>query len=451
MIAPTNRLIFWTAAVFLPCALVVSAVPEWTLLVLGIMGVFTVLAVVDAVLSTNRFGALHLEFIRTNGGAPLFRLTKDRAGMIGIHIANRDRQPRSLVVGLSFPPSVESVEETKIVSIGEQAEEYRLDWPVTPHKRGEFFLENIYAAMDSVVGFWRCRRVFPDHVELRVYPNLLGERNRVAAIFLNRGALGLHARRRVGKGREFEKLREYIPGDSFEDIHWKATARRAHPITKVYQVERTQEVYVILDASRLSGRTLQDPAQGSVSQLDRFIHAAMILGMVAERQGDLFGLLTFSDRIHGFVRARNGREHYTVCRDALYTLEPNDVTPDFDEVCSFIRTRLRRRALLVFLTNLDDPVLSETFARSMDLITRRHLILANMLTPAGVGPLFDRSEVSSVDDVYKRLSGHLQWRDLRELQRILHRRGVALGLLENESLTPELVSQYLSIKQRQIL
>ena len=69
---------------------------------------------------------------------------------------------------------------------------------------------------------------------------------------MNRGAFGVHAQRQVGQGREFEKLREYAPGDSYIDIHWKATAKRGRPVTKLYQVERTQEVYVIIDASRLA-------------------------------------------------------------------------------------------------------------------------------------------------------------------------------------------------------
>ncbi len=80
-----------------------------------------------------------------------------------------------------------------------------------------------------------------------------------------------------------------------------------------------------------------------------------MLGLAAERQGDLFGLLTFTDKVEKFVRAKNGKAHYNACRDALYTLEPKIVTPDFDELCAFIRLRLRRRALLVFLTALDDP------------------------------------------------------------------------------------------------
>ncbi len=451
MIFPANRLVFWTAAVFLPCALLAAAVPALTVLVLGIMAAFALLAVMDAILSTGRFGALRFAFVKTNEDAPVFRLAKDRVGMLAVHVSNPDSRSRRVEMGLSFPPGMESAEEIQTITLSEGAADCRVDWPVTPRKRGVFYLDNLYAAMDSSLGFWKCRRVFADRAEIRVYPNPLGERHRVAAIFLNRGAPGLHARRHVGKGREFEKLREYIPGDSFEDIHWKATARRAHPITKMYQVERTQEVYVILDASRLSARMLPEDARGRASQLDRFINAALILGLAAEKQGDLFGVLTFSDRIHGFVRARNGREHYSVCRDALYTLQPRNVTPDFEEVCSFIRMRLRRRALLVFLTNLDDPVLAETFTRGMDLITRRHLILVNMLTPPGVGPLFTNPDVATVDDLYKSLSGHLQWRGLRELQRVLHRRGVTLGLVEDESLTPELISHYMRVKQRQLL
>src|SRR6185312_13308872 len=197
----------------------------------------------------------------------------------------------------------------------------------------------------------------PAQSEIRVYPNLLGERKNLAALFLNRGAFGLHAQRQVGKGRDFEKLREYVPGDGYDEIHWKATARRGKPITKVFQIEKTQEVYVIVDASRLSARKPDENAETN-SVLERFVTAALVLGLAAEQQGDLFGLLTFTDKVETFVRAKNGDAHYNTCRDALYTLEPKIVTPDFDELCTFLRLRLRRRALLVFLTALDDPAVA---------------------------------------------------------------------------------------------
>ena len=87
-----------------------------------------------------------------------------------------------------------------------------------------------------------------------MYPNLFDERKHVAALFLNRGHYGIHSQRIMGKGREFEKLREYSHGDSMQDVHWKASAKRGALVTKVFQVERTQEVYVLVDSSRLSAR-----------------------------------------------------------------------------------------------------------------------------------------------------------------------------------------------------
>ena len=110
-------------------------------------------------------------------------------------------------------------------------------------------------------------------------------------LFLPRGSLGIHAQRQLGKGREFEKLREYMPGDSYEDIHWKTTAKRARPVTKVFQLERTQEIYVIIDASRLSARTEEvmssnqqneDSTKASKTILEKYITAAMILWLAAE-------------------------------------------------------------------------------------------------------------------------------------------------------------------------
>jgi uncharacterized protein (DUF58 family) len=275
----------------------------------------------------------------------------------------------------------------------------------------------------------------------------------------------------VGKGRDFEKLREYVPGDGFDEVHWKATARRGRPITKVFQIERTQEVYVIVDASRLSARKtvpsskFQVPSvagagddqpgtrnsEPGTNSLERFITAALVLGLAAEQQGDHFGLLTFSDKIGGFIRASSGKAHYSVCRDALYTLQPKIVSPDYDEVCTFIRTRLRRRALLIFLTALDDPALSESFVRNMDLIRDQHLVLVNMLQPPGAVPVFANSDVSVMDDLYQHLGGHLQWQQLQELDKVLRRRGVNLSILKNERLCAELVSQYLGVKRRQLL
>jgi uncharacterized protein (DUF58 family) len=328
-------------------------------------------------------------------------------------------------------------------------------------KQGRYYLKNCYLETPSRLGFWALRRTQAARVEIRIYPDLFSERKRLTGLFLNRG-IGIHAQRQVGKGREFEQLREYLPGDSYEDIHWKATARRGLPITKVYQIERTQQIYMIIDGSRLSARNSTSKGidfadsetmdiNGETTILERFTAAALVMGLAARRQGDVFGLLAFDDRVRKFVRAKSGKAHYDDCRDALFTLKPCGVTPDFNELFTFIATKIRRRALLIILTSLDDPVLAENFAAGSELVSRQHLVLVNMLKPRGAEPVFSDSQISSVNDIYRKLGGHLVWRNLRETERQLHRRGIRFHQLENEKLCTDVVSQYLAVKRRQVL
>lgn len=464
MIVPQPRLLFWFAIVVLPFAVLGAVLAEGTTLSLAVIAALAVVAVLDVLLGHGSLDGITVHL------PEVMRGSKDRECTMEVRIRNERQRSRRVRLGLALPREVRAVADDQWVALPDGSEWSRVEWRVTPRKRGNYRPPRAYLETLSPLGFWALRASTPVTGELRVYPNLLTERKNLAALFLNRGAFGIHAQRQVGKGRDFEKLREYIPGDSFDDIHWKATAKRGRPVTKVFQIERTQEVYVIVDASRLSAREPEGRGAGSATSpgglvplatagdapqapsiLERYVTAALVLGLAAEQQGDLFGLLTFSDRVERFVRAKNGKAHYSACRDAIYTLEPRNVTPDFDELASFIRLRLRRRALLVVLTALDDPVLAESFVRNMDLLCRQHLVLVNMMKPPGADPLFSRSDVSSSDDLYRHLGGHIQWHRLRELDKTLQRRGVRFAMLENEKLCVQLVSQYLGVKQRQLL
>ncbi len=447
MIVPQARLLWWVGLVAVPCAGAAAAVGGPTrVMALIVIGTLVVAALLDAVWGYGSLDGIGVEL------PAVVRFAKDREGELDVRVHNPGHQRRVVRLGLPFPPPIEMTSEDLVAELPAETEHSLLKWRCTPRKRGRYRLETCYLEGASPFGFWGVRTKVPVAAELRVYPNLAGERRNLAGLFLHRTTHGLHAQRQVGKGRDFEKLREYIPGDSFEDIHWKATAKRGHPITKVYQVERTQEVYVIIDASRLSAREVaNNTGDGTVTTLDRFMTAALVMGLVAEQQGDLFGVVTFSNRVQRFLRARNGSAHYGACRDALYTLEPQLVNPDFDELCTTLRLRLRHRALLVFLTSLDDPVVTESFLRNVELIRRQHLVLVNVLRTPGAQPVFADDTVASVDDVYRQLGGHLLWHDRRELERQLYHRGVQMAQLENEKLCVQMVADYLRVKQRQLL
>lgn len=430
-----------------PFATVAGVLPAAAPFAVTLICVFLVAVLFDALFAFRAVQDLSVECAET------VRLSKDRASELELLFKNTAPANRVLRFGLPLPREIESPQEDLLAEIPGAGKISRVGWPCTPRRRGNYPLDCCHIEGASPLGFWSARAALPLRTNLRVYPDLMKERKNVAALFLNRGTFGIHAQRQVGKGRDFEKLREYIPGDSYEDIHWKATAKRGRPVTKIFQIERTQEIYVILDASRLAAREVADPADpdARTSTLERFIAAALVLALAAERQGDLFGMLTFSDRVHEFVRARNGQAHYSLCRDALYTLQPQIVTPDYDELFAFIRTRLRRRALLVFLTALDDPLLAESFERNAGLVCRQHLLLVNMIQPPGVRPLFNNANVARVDDLYRELGGHIQWQNLLELGKKLKQRGVQFSLVQNEKLSAGVVTQYLNVKRRQLV
>jgi uncharacterized protein (DUF58 family) len=277
----------------------------------------------------------------------------------------------------------------------------------------------------------------------------------VAAIFLRRAQAGAHTQRQAGQGREFEKLRNYLSGDPLGDIHWKASAKRGDLVTRLHQIERTHEVYVAIDASRLSARGVaaHDAAgRPAAVALERYVAATLVLALAAEQQGDQFGLITFSDRVLSCVRASSGSAHFNACRDALYTLQPRKVSPDFDELFTFIRLRLRKRALLIVLTALDDPVLAESFVKASEMVARQHLVIVDLLQPAEVRPLFSEEQApESAHDLYRNLAGHLRWHKLRELQKVLQRRGVRLSLLDPAQLSAQMIAQHSEIRARQLV
>jgi len=442
MIVPRSKLLFWVAAIVPSMAVLAAASPNLAPVGVAIAAGLGLIALVDAIGASRSLAGIGVEL------PPVVRMSKDRDGKLEVRIRNQRQQQRLLRIGLGLPVEVTAQVEEQDVILPGTSEWSKLTWNCRPMMRGKFHAGPAYVEGVSTLGFWSSRKALPAESEIRVYPDLLTERSGLAALFLRRGILGLHVQRQVGKGRDFEKLREYVAGDSFEDIHWKATARRARPITKIFQIERTQEVYVVIDASRLSARRTS-PEGGPI--LERLVTSALVLGLAAQQQGDLFGLITFTNKVETFVRAKNGKAHYNLCRDALYTLQAQVVSPDFDELYTYIRLRLRRRALIIFLTSLDDPALAESFVRNIELIRRQHLLLVNMIREPGMAPLFADQNAESVDDLYQHLGNHLRWQKLRQLEKTLQRRGVRFSMLDNERLSADLVNQYLTVKQKQLI
>ena len=300
------------------------------------------------------------------------RLSKDREAMLELRIRNERQVRKQIRLALALPREIDSVQEDVRVALPAASEWSRLAWPCTPRRRGNYLLDAVHVEGRRRWGSGRCGASCRPECEVRVYPNLLhGAQEPGGAVPEPRRFRPARAAA-GGQGPRVREAARVCPGDSYDEIHWKATRGAASRSPRCSRSRRTQEIYVVIDASRLSARetvaSSKFPVPGSPDERgvatwnlrtcnlqptplsNASSRPRWCLGLAAEQQGDLFGLLTFTDRVENFVRAKNGKAHYSACRDALYTLQPQIVSPDFDELCTFIRLRLRRRALLVFLT-----------------------------------------------------------------------------------------------------
>ncbi|WP_309385131.1 DUF58 domain-containing protein [Cerasicoccus frondis] len=445
--APTNRLVLF-AGLLCPAALLAPMNIALLGICVTLYAALLAVALWDWLRSRQALANIRVEV------AALTRLSLGNPGKIELFIHRDESVPCRFNLALGLDEPLESKQAKLPITLAEEGNFWSSSWELTPRHRGVYQINASYAEATSKLGLWTFRKVFPAQSEVRVYPNLRRDRRQLANLFLNRGVVGAHVQRMVGQGRDYEQLREYMPGDSMFDIHWKATAKRGEPVTKTYQIERTREIYLIVDHSRLSGRIVAEGENGgpNESALERFLTVTSILNLVAARQGDLFGLITFSHQVTNYLRASTGRAHQQSVQDALFDLQTDRTTPDFDELFSFLRLRLRRRALLIFLTDLSDPSAAESFVSRVRMITRQHLVLANMIVGDEIGPVFRPDhEPQTMDDLYGHLSGHLRWTDLTELCRGLRQDGVDLALLKQNNLAVEIVNQYLRVKQRQLI
>jgi uncharacterized protein (DUF58 family) len=448
MIAPRLGLVGWAVATVFPLSIVSAVLPGWRILAIPLIALFLITALIDLLWNWRKHR--ELEFVVPD----VIRTIAGRTFEFSVQLSAAPNHSGKIRIGVALPVqlSVDAGDIFLALTAGVQHPPIRLD--LQAHSRGVFLVTDLFFDWSSPLGWWVYRERRTLRCEVRVYPNLTAEGRQLAS-FLKRNEVGIHHYRHLGRGREFEKLRDYAPGDGFDTIHWKATAKRRYPIVKVYQTEKAQEVYVALDNSRLSGRMVLDtagPAEPTeVPALERVVAASLLFCAAAQSQGDLFGLLTFSDKINHLVTARSGPAHFNRCRDVLAGLRSQLVSPDFGEIASTLMAQIKRRALIVFLTWLDDPVLSETFLSTMDFVARRHLILAVTVLAPSIRPIFSPPGVTKIDDIYQGIAGHLRWQHLTELRRQLVQRGIQLSLVTDQSLSLEVVSQYVRLKRRQAL
>jgi uncharacterized protein (DUF58 family) len=256
----------------------------------------------------------------------------------------------------------------------------RVEIGFVPRERGRAELGDSYAWYESLFGIVRHRVRLAGAQPIRIFPDLGAlENSEDLAVRARAIDVGLRRLRRRGAGTEFESLREYSSGDAFRDIDWKATARRGRMMVAQYEVERSQQVIVAIDAGRLMAARL-----GAHRKLDYAVGAALGIAGLARRAADRVGVHAFASTTLVAVKPGSGAAQAAKIVEALADIEPQFEEPDYQRAALELLRAYRKRSLIVVFTDLFDPVASSSVLGALTLLTRHHLVLVALMNDAAL-------------------------------------------------------------------
>ncbi len=319
-----------------------------------------------------------------------------------------------------------------------------LTYTVRPTARGRRTFEPAQVRVSGPLGLVARDLWLAGAAEVKVFPDFAAvARYALLAIDNRLSALGILRRPRRGEGMDFMQLREYRTGDSLRRIDWKATARSQKLISREYQDERDQQVLFLLDCGRRM-RALDQLEGATLGHFDQALNALFLLSFVALKQGDAVGVATFAEASPRMLAPRKGLVALDHLFQSLFDLEPSPRASDYLEAAQALRRRLRKRSLVVLLTNLRDEE-EATLAPALELLRHKHLVLVANLREVAVDRLLAEPPQTFPEALTQ--AAALGWQARREAAlRAVGARGVQLLDVAPEALPTALVNRYLELK-----
>ena len=319
-------------------------------------------------------------------------------------------------------------------------------YPVRPLQRGDVHLGKTYLRYQSAARFAERWAVADLKQTIRIFPDL--EEARRHNIYLTRARqIELEKRliRQRGVGREFESLREYQEGDEFRNICWTATARRGKYVTKLHQVERSQAVWLVIDAGRLLRAKVEE-----LSKLDLAANAGISLAQLALYSGDRVGLLVYGRKIQQRVGLGRGLPHMRAILESLASAHEEAAEADHLQAAAFLLQLQKQRSLIIWITDLADTSMTPEVIESASQILSKHLLLFVVMAQTDLLALAAKYP-ETPEEMYSMVAAQeLVQRRESLLSRVREKGALTLEITPSK-LTTTLVNQYLHIKERNLI
>jgi uncharacterized protein (DUF58 family) len=422
-------------AVVAVAALLPAVIPEAVWLV-----VFALVALLGAALvEASILGRVHVQVERP--GAAVLSLGEQE--MLALAVKTSSDRPLHVVLRQVWPALLDAPSATRegLIRPGERLE---VELPVRGIARGRAPLPSPHLAV-RLWGLVERVAVPAGKAEVLVLPDLRAVRGLHDRLnrFVLRG-LGSRVSARLGKGREFDRLRDYVTGDELRDVAWKASARRGKLIVREYRLDRSQEVLMCLDRGhRMAARV------GGLTKLDHAVNAAVMLAYIANRMEDKTALLSFAVEAQMGVPSGRGPAHLRRLTDYAASVPGGTLHTNYLVLAADLRRRLRHRALVVLFTALPE-LEADALLRALRLLLPQHLPLVIVLRDPDLGAAAQMLPSDAAE-----LSRTLAARDLVGAREQAVREARALGALVVETDPGEAgvsaMNAYIDVKRRQLL
>ncbi len=328
----------------------------------------------------------------------------------------------------------------------------RMEYTILPRERGDTLIGKLFIRYRSAFGFAERWAIVPLAQTVCVLPDLMQAKDQALYLIRSRQIeMEKRQRRQPGIGREFESLREYRDGDELRDVSWSATARRHQLIARSYTAERSQTVWIVVDAGRLLRAQVRE--RGStlhLSKLDYAVNAALSIAQVASQYGDRVGLLAYGRSIQQSAAPGRGPQQIRRFVETLAHVRSESSEADHARAARTLMQKQTRRSLVVWITDFAETPATPDVIEYAAHLARRHLVLFAAIGQPDLSAVAEATPQSETE-MFRHAAALeiVERRDL--LLRNLRQTGVLALELAPGRVTSSLVNEYLQIKDRNLL
>jgi uncharacterized protein (DUF58 family) len=429
---PTVRLV-WFIALGAPLWLLAIVFPIGWLAGTLYLGILTIVCVSDYLYIPN---AGNFELQRSYG-----RFSLGATNSIRVMLTNNSGRLLHIVARDALPVALERVTGIESIDVPPRFK-YETTYDVHSVQRGRFKLGGMALRVSRPGALVARELTLPATDDITVYPRFATtDEYRLLARINQQDESVRRPRRTFGRGTDFESLSNYNPGDDLRTVDWKISAKRGSLVSKNLQTEKGQQISIMIDGGRLMSERI-----GALSRFEYALNAAVLLSYVGQKRGDSVAMATFSDQVESFVPPVRGAAIMRRVLESLSTVQVRQVESDYWQVVGQVMSRLKRRSLVVMMTDVLDSAGSLGLMTNLTRAASRHLVLCVVLVEPRLAELA-ASEPTTTREMYAKAAAcQMLLRRQIALEK-MRNRGILVLESSPEQLTIQLIRRYLEIRK----